>query len=79
MDRIWRRICAAVNPVSTAATGWWCHSAARRMLTGHGPAARQRQSVRPRAPGAGFTPSAEQMAARAAAIDELLGRDDRQM
>jgi len=29
--------------------------------------------------GAGFRPSAEQMKARAAAIDELLGRDDHQM
>lgn len=78
MDRIWRRICAAVNPVSTAATRWWCHPALRRVLTGQGATARQRQFIRHRAPGAGFTLSAEQMAARAAAINDLLGRGDRE-
>jgi hypothetical protein len=64
MNRIERRVRAAINPVSTALTGWWCHSAMRHMLTGHGPTARRR--------GVGSTPSAEQMKARAAAIDELL-------
>jgi hypothetical protein len=34
MNRIGRRISAAVNPVSTAATRWWCHSAIRHTLTG---------------------------------------------
>jgi hypothetical protein len=79
MSQIGRRVRAAVNPVSTAATGWWCHSAMRHMLTGHGPTARQRRLMRRgMIRGAGFTPSperAEQMKARAAAIDELLDRD----
>jgi hypothetical protein len=74
MNRIWRRVSAAVNPVSTAATRWWCLSAARRMLIGHGPTAEQRRIIR-RTRGANeVTPSPEQMRARAAAIDELLGQ-----
>ena len=77
MRRIGRRVRAAVNPVSTAATRWWCHSAIRHRLTGYGPTARQRRLIRRgMIRSAGFTPSAEQMKARAAAIDELLGRDD---
>jgi hypothetical protein len=73
LSRIGRRIRAAINPVSTAATRWWCHSALRRMLTGHGPTARQRALIRRGViHGTGHTPSAEQMKARAAAIDELL-------
>ena len=76
MSHIGRRVRAAVNPVSTALTGWWCHSATRHMLTGHGPTARQRRLARRRViRGVGHTPSAEQMKARAAAIDELMGRD----
>ena len=86
MNRLRRRVSAAVNPASTAATRWWCHSALRHLLTGYGPTARQRRFMsrgtpvtRPGAPG-GFTPSAEQMAeqmkARAKAIDDLLGSDD---
>jgi hypothetical protein len=76
---IGRRVRAAVNPVSTAAARWWCHSAMRHMLTGYGPAAKQRRSIRRGTRGASFTPSAEQMKARARAIDELLGRDDHEM
>jgi len=49
------------------------------MLTGHGPAARQRRLMRQGIRGSGFTPSAGQMKARAAAIDELAGRDDHEM
>lgn len=64
MNQIRRRVCTAFNPVSTAATRWWCHSALRHMLTGYGPTARQR---------------AEQMTARARAIDDLLSRDDHEM
>ena len=89
MNRIRRRVSAAVNPVSTAVTRWWCHSALRHMLTGHGPTARQRRLIRhgtqasAMVRGAGFTPSAEQMAeqmkARARAIDDLLSRDDHEM
>ena len=76
MSRVERRVRAAVNPVSTALTGWWCHSAMRHMLTGHGPTARQRRLTRGgMIPGVRSTPSAEQMKTRAAAIDELLGRD----
>jgi hypothetical protein len=80
MSQIWRRARAAANPVSTAATGWWCRSALRRMLTGHGPTARQRQHIRARQRRAGaLTPPAEQatlMRVRARAIGELLARDD---
>lgn len=94
MSQIGRRVRAAVNPASTAATRWWCHSALRHMLTGYGPTARQRRLIRYRAPGirrgtpgirrgtpgTGFTLSAEQraeqMKARAAAIDDLLSRGD---
>jgi hypothetical protein len=89
MNPIRRRVNAAVNPVSTAVTRWWCHSAWRHVLTGHGPTARQRRLIRygrqgirrgPAGSGTGFTPSAgqraEQMTARAAAIDELLSRGE---
>jgi hypothetical protein len=80
MPRIGRRVRAAVNPVSTAATGWWCHSALRHVLTGYGPTARQRRFIRRgMIQGAGRTPSAGQMKARAAAIDQLLDRDDHEM
>ena len=79
MNRIERRIRTAVNPVSTAATGWWCQSAMRHMLTGHGPMARQRRLIRRGMRGASFTPSAQPMKARARAIDELPGRDDREL
>jgi hypothetical protein len=80
MNRIRRRVNAAVNPVSTAVTGWWCHSALRHVLTGHGPTARQRRLIRYGRPGVGYgtpgirrgTPGTEQMRARAAAIDDLL-------
>jgi hypothetical protein len=57
------------------------------LLTGYGPTARQRRFIKRGTPvirhvttGAGFTPSAEQMAgqmkARAKAIDDLVGRED---
>jgi hypothetical protein len=50
------------------------------MLTGHGPTARQRQLIRHGViRDADRTPSAGQMKARAAAIDQLLGRDDHEM
>jgi hypothetical protein len=79
MSRIGRRVRAAVNPVSTAATGWWCHSALRHMLTGYGPTARQRRFIRHgMIQAAGSGPSAEQMKARAAALNHLLARDDHQ-
>ena len=77
MSHIGRRVRAAANPVSTAATGWWCHSALRHMLTGYGPTARQRRLMRHgMIHGTGRVPSAEQMKERAAAVDQLLGRDD---
>jgi TilS substrate binding domain len=76
MSRIGRRVRAAVNPVSTAATGWWCRSGLRRTLTGYGPTARQRRLIRRgMIQRVGSMPSAEQMTARAAAIDQLLDRD----
>jgi len=77
MPDIGRRVRAAVNPISTAATGWWCHSALRHALTGHGPTARQRRLIRRGVPhGSGRRLSAEQMKERGAAIDQLLRRDD---
>ena len=63
MNRIGRRVRAAINPVSTAATRWWCHSAMRHMLTGHGPTARQWRPIRHAQGAASFRPSAEQMKA----------------
>ena len=81
MSQIWRRARAAASPVSTAATGWWCWPALRRMLTGHGPAARQRQYLRARRRAIAYPPSAEQvslMRARAQAIDDLLAQDDQE-
>lgn len=79
MNRIERRIRTAVNPMSTAVTRWWCHSAMRHMLTGYGPTAMQSRLIRRGTRGVRFTLSAEQMKARARAIDELLGRDDHEM
>jgi hypothetical protein len=50
------------------------------MLTGYGPTARQRRLIRRgMIQSASRTPSAEQMKARAAAIDQLLDRDDHGM
>jgi hypothetical protein len=81
MAGTWRRVCDAVNPVSTSFTSWWCHSALRHMLTGYGPTARQRRLMRRGRPGMSpwSPPSAEQMEARRRAIDELLKRDDQQV
>lgn len=79
MNQIGRRVRAALNPVSTAATKWWCHSAMRHMLTGHGPPARQQRPIHHRHGAASFTPSAERMKARTAATDELLSRDDHEI
>lgn len=81
MNQIRRRASAAVNPVSTAATRWWCHSALRHMLTGYGPTARQRHLIRHQTQGGRFASSAgqraERMKGRARAISDLPGRDDR--
>jgi hypothetical protein len=80
MNQISRRASAAVNPVSTAATRWWCHSALRHMLTGYGPAARHRHLIRQQTQGGRFESAgqrAERMKGRAKAIDDLLGRADR--
>jgi hypothetical protein len=75
MNAIERRLRAAVNPVSTALTGWWCQSAVRHLLTGHGPPASQRRLIRIRRHAARpAAPSAETMKARAAAIDQLLAQ-----
>jgi hypothetical protein len=50
------------------------------MLTGYGPTARQRRIIRHgMVQSPSRTPSAEQMNARAAAIDQLLGQDDHEM
>jgi hypothetical protein len=79
MDRIRRRLNAVVNPVSTAASRWWCHSSLRRVLTGHGPTARQKRAIRHSVRGTGSTPSAEQMEKRRKAIDDLLSRFGHEM
>ena len=85
MNRLRRSVNAAVNPMSTAATRWWCHSALRHVLTGHGPTASQRRlirhgtPVRHRTPGVPSAPSAEQMEVRKRAIDDLLGRDEHEV
>ena len=77
MNRAERRLRTAVNPVSTAATQWWCHSALRHTLTRHGPTARERRLPRrDLIRGTGFSPSAGPMATRREATDELLDRDD---
>jgi hypothetical protein len=83
MNAIERRLRAAVNPVSTAITGWWCQSAVRHLLTGHGPSAGQRRLIRIRRQAARAAtrtaaPSAETMRARAAAIEKLLAQQDHQ-
>jgi hypothetical protein len=76
LTQIGRRVRAAVNPVSTAATGWWCHSALRHRLTGYGPTARQRRLIRHgMVRGTARVPSAGQMKERAAAIDQILDDD----
>jgi hypothetical protein len=78
MSRIGRRVRAAVNPLSTTATRWWCHSALRRRLTGYGPAATQRRLIRHGViRGADRAPSAGQTRSRAAAIDVFLSEGDR--
>jgi hypothetical protein len=79
MNRIRRSLNAAVNPMSTAATRWWCHSALRHALTGHGPTASQRRLIRHGPPGVPASASAEQMAARKRAIDGLLSRDEHEV
>jgi ribosomal protein S18 acetylase RimI-like enzyme len=51
MNTVERRVRAMINPWSTAFARWWCHSAARFTLTGHGPhrrvLRRDRDVVRP--------------------------------
>ena len=47
MNTVERRVRAMINPSLTALTRWWCHSAARFALTGHG-AARGRGDDVPR-------------------------------
>jgi hypothetical protein len=79
MNRIERRVRAAVNPASTAFAGWWCHSNIRHLLTGHGSAPSQGRLIRTGRRAAAFTPSAEQMKARAEAIDELLSQSDHEV
>jgi hypothetical protein len=90
MNPIERRLRAALNPASTAITRWWCQSAVRHLLTGHGPSSRQRRLIRIRRQAARPTsrpadatarpavPSAETMRARAAAINKLLAPHDHQ-
>lgn len=77
MSRTGAHVRAAVNPLSTAATRWWCHSALRYLLTGYGPRARQRRRVRRQMLHAATgPPSVAQMKARAAATGQALARHD---
>jgi hypothetical protein len=46
MSQFGRRVRTAVNPVSTAATRWWCHSSLRHRLTGDGPTVGQWRLIR---------------------------------
>jgi hypothetical protein len=84
MSMIGRRVRAAVNPLSTTATRWWCHSAMRHRLTGYGQPVTQWRLIRHGVMPDGVmrdtdrAPSAGQMRARAAAIDELLTEDGRE-
>ncbi|MGH3206969.1 MAG: hypothetical protein ACRDNO_04340 [Trebonia sp.] len=65
--------------MSTAATRWWCHSSMRHRLTGYGPTATQSRLIRYRVRrDADRAPSAGEMRARAAAIDQVLGANDRE-
>ena len=75
MNRIRRSLNAAVNPMSTAATRWWCHSTLRHTLTGHRPPPSRGRLIRSGPPGVRATPSAAQLEARKRAIDDLLSRD----
>jgi hypothetical protein len=76
VNQLERRVRAAINPVSTAVTGWWCHSSVRLLLlTGRWPAARRRRLLRHSGQARGGPQSAEVMRARAAMIDALLSRD----
>ena len=78
MSRIGRRVRAAVNPLSTAATRWWCHSALRFRLTGSGPAVGRARVIRlSEHRDAGYAPSDEHMQARVAAVNQLLGQHER--
>ncbi len=79
MNRIERRIRAAVNPASTAFAGWWCHGNLRHLLTGHGRPPSQGRLVRTGVRAGGFTLSAEQLKARTDAIDELLSQGDHEV
>jgi hypothetical protein len=80
-----RRVRALINPMSTAFTRWWCHSAVRFTLTGYGPARRRalprwQHDARDALGLASHRAEdkTRQMKARAAAIDELMasGPDD---
>jgi hypothetical protein len=73
LSRIEGRVRVVLNPVTTAVTRWWCHSALRHALTGYGRTGRQRRLVRSRTVrSAARVPSAVQMKARTAAVDRLL-------
>ena len=76
VSRVRRHIHAAVNPISTAATRWWCRSALRHMLTGYGPMTRQRRLIRHGMIRGGVrTPSAVRRRARARRSTSCSPRD----
>jgi hypothetical protein len=79
MTQLGRRARDIVNPMSTTATRWWCHSGLRRLLTGYGPTGRQWRLARPeidrRAAEARSAASGDRLNRNRAAIDEFLGRD----
>lgn len=79
MNRFERRIRRMLNPYSTAFAMWWCHVGRRtrlaRRIMAMDPARRRHQTAGEGTPG---TPGrgAAVMAARRAAIDALLARDE---
>lgn len=60
---------SAMNPLSTAFAGWWCHSSLRALLTGRPLGARRRRP----GPSGPMDPDIRQ--ARIAAIEQALGAD----
>jgi hypothetical protein len=59
MKPVERRVRAVINPMSTAFTRWWCHSAARFGLTGYG---RARRRAFPRPQGGGYPAKGDALA-----------------
>lgn len=80
MSRIGRRLRNAVNPVSTAVTRWWCHSATRYMLSGHGAGGGRHVFFSGgTAPTLNRKQNTEQVGAHAATLDAVHGQDNQRI